>query len=831
MEDSAREQLIEQLKPVVNEPEFDKIFSMLTSDMSGPERFQLKSELRRLAAPCNRQVDLRKRVAGDVQPYNYRGQIHYMDPVAIAIFEDGLDRYQGVFTQDTFERIFEAENNFRVMELRAKELALAAKKRGELLSEGQSHADEMHRQINQLKHEKSIAVPYFTFGRYTTRREERMNYAGAIEVAIDDWRIPAVTADISVSGIRIRLKVDEAKAERHPFEPGSHVAVYYTGFARDFTLDVNEGIGYVVVAVEKREQGVYLRLKRRTDIHSDDFDAFLSRFISGYKHRYKVNVDNVMEGLTSKAHEQLYLPRLGSVPLFFKRVEKRMFPKVALETQMNATVLDSWLDEQNDCVVSGLFSGKRLGTMLKQLRALEHGMVETTFYCFQVLRKGRVYFYSATVDELADPQVRRVFLAYASRRAHFRVYRFALTKLDIGKAWMPLTVPRDIAEKERLVVRPPSPVVMKELEGLSHVGLLTDITPPTDAYTEFTYENSELTLLNDFVHPRKGLVPLQRASFDFVNVRDEHRFNYRTQVRIRAGDQVQLGMTRDFSTKGLQIEVERPMDVIKGDVVEIDFPQLSKNFPNYELKKLAYEVMNVSPDLSILHLKVVDEDEEHPARRFFRYLISANQKALKTQMQSGTVYGLQLCLRNLYCNALMSLPLFLQKPKGEKFRLHRAGVSPLNEPMKLNCLELSQGGTLNLQPLISERFIRETLEDTWSALDANSRPWATTVLIRRGIEQGALRTRRMRLSESTDMDEARKFLQQGLDEGEVYALRFTVCRTGQPDTEFIANEFRYLAQYAPHRAQEVEEEMWSVVGLVDVVPVTTEVLTRFSLRG
>ena len=145
MPNTAHEQLLEQLKPVVNEPEFDQIFAMLTADMSGPERFQLKSELRRLAAPCNRQVDLRKRVVGDVQPYMHKGVVHYMDSIAISIFEDGLERYQGVFTQDTYDRIFQAENNYRVIAEKDKRRQLEAKRRRlrSCTQRAQSHYDRM----------------------------------------------------------------------------------------------------------------------------------------------------------------------------------------------------------------------------------------------------------------------------------------------------------------------------------------------------------------------------------------------------------------------------------------------------------------------------------------------------------------------------------------------------------------------------------------------------------------------------------------------------------------------------------------------------------------
>ncbi len=833
MEDAVRQQLIEQLKPIVNEPEFDKIFNMLTADMSGPERFQLKAELRHLAAPCNRQVDLRKRVIGDVQVYTYRGQVHYMDAIAISIFEDGLDRYNGVFTEDTFNKIHEAENNIRVIQAKEKALALEAKRKGIKHKPALTYGEQIHHNIAELKQEQSITVPYFTFGRYVGRREERMNYAAQIRVSVGNKTFEAVTSDISVSGIRVRLKASEEVVAATKLERGLDILVKFTGFTQEFTLDIDDGVMYTLVATESRPQGMYLRLKRSAEQHNDAFDAFLSKFISGYKHRYKVNVDNIFAGIVSKAHEQLYLPRMSGVPLFFKRVEKRMFPRLALETQMNSAILDGWLDEKNQCVVGGLFSGKRLAAFLRELKDTPKGIVANIIYSFQVLRNGQLYFYSALDSELTDPEVKRVFLAYASRRAHFRVYRFSMARLDIGKAWIPSTVPVDVLETEGAGVRPPSPEVMKELEGLTHVGLLTDITPPAELYQQHEYDRSELLGLNAFAHPRRGLLPLRRASFDVINVRQESRFNYRTQMRIEIKGEGQLGMTRDFSTVGLQVEVERAMDIEAGDTVYINLPQLAKTFSDFDLRKLPYKVMHRSEDKTVFHLQVV-ADDDHVGERFFRYLTQTQQRALQPHEQSGSIYGLELCLRNLYCNALMTLPLFLKKPRAKKMSLHRVGVSPLNEPMKDSCLELSSPGMLNLQPILSETFIQDILEPAWAELEADSRPWRTTLLVRRSIESNMLRTRRMWLLPSEisaeQTKQARQFLLQGQAEGEVYALQFDLVRTGRPDTEFIANEFIYLQKYAGHRAEEIEEEMWSVVGLVDVTPVTAEVLLRFNLE-
>ena len=107
------DQLIDQLKPLVYDTDFDTLFQSLTENEDGPTRFKLKMELRRLAAPCHRTVDLRNQVDGECHPYEYNGRRHQLDDVAIEIFERGLETYKGVFTQDTFEQILDADNHLR----------------------------------------------------------------------------------------------------------------------------------------------------------------------------------------------------------------------------------------------------------------------------------------------------------------------------------------------------------------------------------------------------------------------------------------------------------------------------------------------------------------------------------------------------------------------------------------------------------------------------------------------------------------------------------------------------------------------------------------------
>jgi len=65
----------------------------------------------------------------------------------------------------------------------------------------------------------------------------------------------------------------------------------------------------------------------------------------------------------------------------------------------------------------------------------------------------------------------------------------------------------------------------------------------------------------------------------------------------------------------------------------------------------------------------------------------------------------------------------------------------------------------------------------------------------------------------------------------LFAFKIFLSRTGRPDTEHIAKELGYVSTYAIHKAKVLEEELWSVVGVGEVVDITDEVLLRSNLSN
>lgn len=831
MDTVAKQQLVEQLKPVVNEPEFDSIFSALTTDLSGPERFKLKAELRRLARPCRKAIDLRKRVDGHCRPYKHKGFVHYMDDVAISIFESGLSHYRGVYTEDTYEQVHNAENNFRIIAKRERARALAAAKRRAIAEEtplipGEASPGEKTSAEVTVAVDKVLEAPYFTFGTYHHRKEERMNFAVQVMIKTglgDD--IEAITTNISVSGMQIKITPELDVIE------GSTLGVRFTGLAQEFTFDPNFVVPYQVVGIENRKDFLYLRLVRDIDFESKEFDEFLVRFINGYKRRYKVNVDNTYGAVVAKGHEQFYFPRMSGVPLYFRRQENRMFSAMALETENNAAVLDDWLNEENKSQLPGLFTGKRLSHFLRHLKDHPGTYAHTVFYTFQVLRQGKVYFYAATDFELnQNEKLKRIFLAYACRTNSFKVYSFSFARLDLGKAWSPVTLPQEILQREKHLQRPPAPDVMRQINGLTHVGLLNDITPEPTRYEHYHCKKEELAGLKDFVVSRKVPLELQRVVYSFVNFRSESRFGYRTRVRVRGGDRTLLGTTRDISTMGMQVDVEEALDVKAGDFIEIDMIQLAKRAQGFNLGHLRYEVMHLAKDKTTLHLRADVKSETHDGREYIKEMIKSNQDEVLNTRQSGSLHGLQLCLRNLYSHALMTLPIYLHRESKGEFGIDMLGVTPLRQPMKELSLGLAaEPEQASLRPFLDKEQMGSQLKMRWNKLEQNSRPQLLEMYVFLRYRRGVVQVERRYKSQFKSAEIEKAFIENALASGSLMLLRMEINRTGKPDIAFISKEFKYINLYAAHKAQQLEKDLWSVVGLVDVIDCTTELMNRLPL--
>lgn len=811
MPNSYFDQLIEQLKPVVYDADFDAIFQSLVSDLDGPTRFKLKMELNRLAAPCRRTLDLRNQVDNECFPYEHQGRRHQLDDVAIEIFEKGLETYKGVFTQDTFEQILDADNQLR----RAQE-----EERAYAQSLASQNAEPVSGQSpfrNESNEPYSYLAETFHFGRYPYRSEERMNFT--IDVLLTNAKqqeFKGITADISITGVRIRL--DEPRV----IKAQERVELSFVGLTKEFTLDPEMRIPYIVVGVHQTDGKQYIHLSRAAEFHSDELDHFFERFINGYKKRYRINVDNTYDSIISKGHEQFFLPRTRQLPIYFSEANNRLVADYVLTTDNNRFILETWLNELNQISFGSIFNTRRSQKIISKLE--DNATAQVIILSFSITARGKMYHYSATRDELKRSGLWDTYITFGRQKASWRVFQIDIRKADNSIAWQPQAVPEHIKVPFR--INPPSPDVKKAMKRIKYLAAVSDITSCVSDLTTAELDKSQLPSLRAFAHFPTDSLKTKEARLEFVNLRKERRFNYRSRCRVKAGRFIRDAMITDLSISGLQLQMDSPASINTGDAISISMTGFLKNYKKAKLNDLSYIVASIDRDETTLRLKADTAIKPHRGSDFIRFLIREQRDVLKLQVENTSLNGLPLCLRNLYCEAPAAVPIFFNRSKQGPLLTRRGGVSKWTSGW-LNILKSLPGSCnniINLQPLLRGDAVAKVFEPKLKSMERDAFPEQMLLLIRLYRQNGE-HIIQTHWCEPNATDDIHGFVDQCLPNSVFRAITVNLSKAGKPDIQFIQAELAYMSYYAAYKADDLEDVLWKIFGVAETIDITSSLLS------
>ncbi|MDX1677129.1 PilZ domain-containing protein [Arsukibacterium sp.] len=808
--------IIERMKSLMNSAEFDKVFSMLTSDLPKSKQFLLKMELKRMAQPCDYFIDLRGHVDGEVRPYVYRGKTHYLDDKAIQIFENGLKQYGG-YTLGVYEEVMNADNNFRVMH--KKETAQRVKS---VLQNSEPDASAAAAAGQSDQH----AAKLVTFGHYVNRTEERMNFGIDVEVQVNNSRFVATTSDLSISGCK--LKIPKGRTA----EPGDVVTINFTALEQEFTLDTPGGIQYSLVEIEQQDKVNYWRLKKLPSEQDQGFSSFLQKFIHGNKRRYKINLDNTTDAVTTKGYEQFYLPRLTGLPVYLAVNDGVVSPRFALTTDYNKSVWHYFLDEQQRSVLITLLAVKRLKALLAQAGPER----STILYCFTHAAKGKLYYYSATADELlAAPELRDTFFGFGAAKPSWRVFHLNLVKTSAQQAMETFTLPETPSSSDSLPVKTGfTPLVQGAIKNLRYIAVVTDISANNAAaYQRYRHNPALLSQLNQFGHRKLPQIPpCEAVPVQYINLRAESRYLYKTTVQLHQNEQQVAGFSRDFSTGGLQIETVAPVHYKKGDIVYLDLTDLQKITSKHRLTQLPYEIMAVSKSHTIINLRALPTEDGHTGKQFFQQLIQNNRAKLTLAEETPKYPGLSEALRNMYLKALNNFAFYLHR-KGIRYELNVIAQGATPNALHTLLLQYSKNGQLDLDLLVKNSTANLQFAQQLKAMKRFDPPKSYELYIK-APRHSATKDQAAVLESYYDYEfdnasQKQEFIKAALRDATLFAFRLFLSRTGRPDTDYIARELNYISVYAIHRAKTLEEELWSVAGVGDAVDISKELAWRYGI--
>lgn len=782
--------VIKKLSKQYNSPDFNELFDAMTQGESKSNRFLIKMEVNRISAPTRRILDFRSSGEKDVMRFEYNSIVHHLSAAEIALFKSLLEENQGYYTLGIHEDILAFHQ-----------------------SERQKPANE--RQVVVSDSLDPYAVESVDFGTYYVRSEERMHFSTLIRISIGGDTFETMTSDISTSGLRV-------KVDKHlVFEMNADVGINFVGlrqeFANNFLRDV---FGYELVGIDSEEKFNYLRLKRV--FQHNELDLFINKLISGNKHKYKVNVRYQEENVVVKGYEQFFLPRMSGLPIYISEDSQPKLSHV-LANENNRAVYDYWGNEESKSQLEACFQTDWMKALLS-----EHDHFDTFIYSFYYTQNSKLYFYAASADALEKTGLKALFLSFAAQRPNFRVFKLSAykAKFDQNKHLI------EADNKKQHI----DAFSLETLEAIRWVGLLQDITNEAvlSDYKRYLQDGVNFNQLHQFrLSAAENRATF--AQFKFVQLRKEARFSYKTAIVATGLEQTLKGWTNDFSTQGLQVELEAPIDVEVGHRIYLDLPNLQKLAKSVSLSGLAYNVVGLNKAKTILHLHISGGKEDHPARQFFKLLISSNRDKLRSAPEPRQAPGLTAVLRNLYCQYIASTPLYAHKVN-KHFVLDRIGVSEhSNSLMPLFTQFGNEGSPYNLFPLLHDDFMAGVFEEALMQMKPSYRPWQQVLYIAVAHSESKLKVVDKTVVKSkferdfVNEEERHLFVQNALQWGDFYAIQVMLSRTGRPDMEYIARELNYVNHYASHRAQKLEDNLWSVQGVADLIDVTGELLYRLNL--
>lgn len=810
--------IIEKLKPFVNEPDFNKLLGQYASNLPNHKRFLIKMELKRLARPCTRVIDLRGRVSGECELFEHDNITHFLDETARDVFEQEVQMY-GEYTLGVYESVTNTENNYRVMQQKEDE-----EQANVVPASSEETPQEVEEDTNQY------IVPSHSFAYQAQRSEERMNFAVTIELFSElNKSTQGTTIDLSVSGLQFKTEQKEL------FRVGDTYSVFFRGLEKEYALDKRNGIHYTVAKVEKTGKEQRIGLKRDENSKTAYFTTFLEQFIKGNKRRYKVNIDNTLQAIRSKTYEQYYIPNFTSFPVYIENLNGVYSPRFVLTNDCNKSGIYYWTNEHNELSLSYLLNPRRI------THAIKKGLDEFYIYAFNNISGEKVFFYSISTAEIdSDNALVRVFQGFASKKASWRMYKVQLTEVDLNQSYRPLSLPNDIGDNVKRENQPPPPRLLAKLKNITHVALVTEVSDETSmqAYQRQPVAKSHLPLIKKLGHSRTQVQPqVGLFRFKYQNLRVEHRFQLRTPVVLSHLGADITGITDDVSPGGLRIELDTHFTGGQFSIVEAAFPKLQSMTDKYTLKGLSYEVRNVSKDGRVLNLKTFQEeyDTETPvATQFFNELIKSNRSKLKMDKDEEEFPGMGEALKNIYANNVQNIGFFIRKegiklvpdamtlPATETplLRLFQYGIEPESDSMNIYPLYCALGRDKN--------FLNDSLKN----MRMSNKPITRDLYIRfdpfQDTPEEAIKGR---FTDTFDtLEEQKDYANLALSNGQFYAIKIFIARTGRPDTDVLRLEMGYVNMYAQHKVKSLEEGLWDVAGVGDIIDMTDETLRRLGFK-
>ncbi len=647
--------------------------SVVKGSNIGPEtvRFLQRMEAKRAQRECLRTLDMRGKVPGECKSYFYRGRLMWLDSISFDIFRRGLKENRGVFTVATYEQIINGPHTFKGM--RRQEMAEAAPA-DQGPSWQASRAVGSGSQIDRHGPAPEV-IPLNYFKR---RKSPRVQYQKEIRINCGDTSFSANTLDISRCGLRVE--------SYDAFEPavGTTVTLTLPGFDKEDPRPL-VNVRYQVVRVDssRMPREIMLARQEQSDEVARAIDRFVAQKMRTSRSRRWIDPEDCRLTASAMLAGYAYCVSTPLIPLFvIKQPDGRRELRYAGVNGNNVDTLSVFKDSDGKYGLLDLLSAPQRLERICRLTTLGGE------FLFAVIpSSGKQVARLVTKFECGSEREWFTFLRDYHQIDGFRVFKViahAGKRPDASRLSQGVEQLREYAADRALDM-------IKETEAVDTIALLIDVTAQIKGW-KFQYVDDPLAKTShDLTKIDSAAGSVELIPLDYSEQRSELRYRYPLSLHMQIDDDVRTVRTRDFSPRGLAIEMDEfPSGLAKGELVKISYPEIRRNeqsdvkkgltklFKKEEmirLESIPYQVVGLGDEApGILRLQLHPNPKEELVREYFDLLVARNRDKLLPDLTDNILAARSRLYSSLVVASAATLPVFLFRNKVQKSRFLSVAV-------------------------------------------------------------------------------------------------------------------------------------------------------------
>ena len=236
-------------------------------------------EKQRLNKDCLRIIDLRGKVSGECQAYEFGGRRHYLDDRAYLLVKQLMNRTQGRYTVAVYEAVLKTIKQLE-----------------------QTNTLEESVETNKPTIQRLILDENFS------RTEQRLNFSTPVKLRIADVLYSGHTVNISLTAIRVTLK------RSYTLHKGDSVSVEFSELSEKHRLSFLSAQRYIILKLEHDE--AYSTLILTQENTDTEFTQWMSGFIEQQAKQRHIDTEYEVLNLQKAFYRRLWVNHLAYLVLW-----------------------------------------------------------------------------------------------------------------------------------------------------------------------------------------------------------------------------------------------------------------------------------------------------------------------------------------------------------------------------------------------------------------------------------------------------------------------------------------------------------------------------------